>query len=350
MRKTFAITLCVACFVALAAAAFGVSTRVVRRGTTMPVNAKNADARLSGAGDETAIKSLAPNADDWDVVPSSETTLTGDDGQDWRRGDVEPIRAEPFDVEVLVRGYPLEQYPANGRVYVEARAGAEYSLRVHNPLPVRVAVALAVDGLNTIDARRTTARDASKWIIEPYSTITVTGWQMSRTRARRFYFTSEQDSYADKLGRAEDLGVISAVFFRERRADAEVAPPRPRPLDTQRGESEERAESQSDKSANAPAPAANSAGTAASAAKRRTTVDDDDYAATGIGRSVGNDVRWVNLDLERDPAADVTIRYEYRNALVRLGVLPRPVVADPDPLRRRERARGFKDPRFSPEP
>ena len=60
-------------------------------------------------------------------------------------------------------------------------------------------------------------------------------------------------------------------------------------------------------------------------------------------------MRWVNLDLERDPAAEVTIRYEYRAALVRLGVLPRHY-DQPDPLRRRERARGFEDPRFSPEP
>ncbi|MFL6228166.1 MAG: hypothetical protein ACJ741_05245, partial [Pyrinomonadaceae bacterium] len=78
--------------------------------------------------------------------------------------------------------------------------------------------------------------------------------------------------------------------------------------------------------------------------------DDDEYAATGIGRAVGNDVRWVNLDLESEPSAQVTMRYEYRPALVRLGILPRPVAVEPDPLRRRERARGFKDPKFCPVP
>jgi hypothetical protein len=272
--------------------------------------------------------------------------------QDWRRReDVEPSRDEPFEVKVLVNGSTLEKYPSGGRVYVEARAGAEYKLRVRNPLPVRVAVALAVDGLNTIDAQRTTARDASKWIIEPYGTITVTGWQMSRTRARRFYFTSEQDSYANKLGRAEDVGVISAVFFRERRAYAEAVPPSPRPLDTQsqRDASELKGESQSDRASNAPAPSSSAAGAGQPKQRAATRANDDEYAATGIGRSVGNDVRWVNLDLERDPAADVTIRYEYRPALVRLGILPRPEVAI-DPLRRRERARGFKDPRYCPEP
>ncbi|MFN2500249.1 MAG: hypothetical protein ABR557_14295, partial [Pyrinomonadaceae bacterium] len=50
---------------------------------------------------------------------------------------------------------------------------------------------------------------------------------------------------------------------------------------------------------------------------------DDEYAATGIGRSVSNDVWRVQMDLESQPAAEVTIRYEFRDALVRLGVLPR---------------------------
>ena len=74
-----------------------------------------------------------------------------------------------------------------------------------------------MDGLNTIDARHTTAWDGHKWVIEPYGTIHVRGWQMSSENARRFYFTTERDSYAAKLGQAANLGVISAVFFRERR-------------------------------------------------------------------------------------------------------------------------------------
>src|SRR5687768_3874736 len=119
-----------------------------------------------------------------------------------------------FGLEVLVGGGPLEVLYGRGRRYVEAREGEEYSLLVRNPLPVRVAVALSVDGLNTIDARRTSAWDASKWVIEPHGSITVSGWQMSTQRARRFYFTSEHDSYGAKLGQGANLVVISAVFFR----------------------------------------------------------------------------------------------------------------------------------------
>lgn len=246
-----------------------------------------------------------------------------------------------FQVDVLVNGRPLQEYHARGKVYVEALPAAEYELRVRNPLPYRVAVALSVDGLNTIDARRTSAWNASKWVIEPYGTIHVSGWQMSTQRARRFYFTSEQDSYGAKLGQTANLGVISAVFFRERRAvPVPITPaPRDRPID----EDYQRRE-RSD---------GPSAGTGELSAKsRQGTVrpaPDDDYAATGIGRSVHNDVRWVNMDLDSRAAGQVIIRYEYYSALVRLGILPRQYPR-PDVLSNRERATGFEDRRFSPEP
>jgi hypothetical protein len=68
--------------------------------------------------------------------------------------------------------------------------------------------------------------------------------------------------------------------------------------------------------------------------------DDDEYAATGIGRNVRNDVRWVNMELDSNAAGEVTIRYEYYSALLRLGVVPRQTT-----LQGREDSRGF-----SPEP
>jgi hypothetical protein len=49
------------------------------------------------------------------------------------------------------------------------------------------------------------------------------------------------------------------------------------------------------------------------------------------------------MDLESRPAGEVTIRYEYYSALLRLGVIPRQTSREP--LQRRADSRGF-----SPEP
>jgi len=191
-----------------------------------------------------------------------------------------------FELDVLVNGRHLTEYYARGRTYVEALRGAEYELRLRNNSADRVAVALSVDGLNTIDARHTSAWNASKWVIEPYQTITITGWQMSSERARRFYFTDERDSYGAKLGQTSNLGVISAVFFRERRPVPIIRPPYPITRDK-----------------------ADQMGAPQSA--RRA---EEENAATGIGRNVRNDVRFVDMDLDSRAVGEVTIRYEYRRA------------------------------------
>jgi hypothetical protein len=256
-----------------------------------------------------------------------------------------PVRYGPFEVEVLVHGRPLEALFGRGRRYVEAVEGAEYEVLIRNPLPVRVAVALSVDGLNTIDARRSSSWDASKWVIEPYQSIRLSGWQMSSRHARRFYFTTERDSYAARLGRRSDLGLITAVFYREAATRVvPVVPHReeserhaPRPETQSRGEDSPREMSKSDR-------AGRGAGVV------RPPRDDDEHAATGIGRAVDHQVTFIDMRLERRSAAEVTIRYEYRDALVRLGLLPRPTPYGDDVLHRRERARGFEDPRFCPEP
>jgi hypothetical protein len=216
-------------------------------------------------------------------------------------------------------------------------------------------VALSVDGLNSIDARHTTAWNAGKWVIEPYGTINISGWQMSSERARRFYFTSERDSYGAKLGQTSNLGIISAVFFRERRPNPIVIAPAPLPYpiykdDGRRKSSEEPGTGGTDWSVERSESAPNAQGSASTRRGQVASQPDDEYAATGIGRSVRNDVRWVNMELDSRAAGEVVIRYEYYSALVRLGILPRRYYERPDPLRRRESARGFEDRRFSPEP
>ena len=258
---------------------------------------------------------------------------------------VEPVaEVNGFSVEVLIDGRRTTEYAARGRRYIEALESAEYELRIHNPTGSRVAVALAVDGMNTIDARHSSAWEARKWVIEPYGTINVRGWQMSADNARRFYFTTERDSYGAKIGQAQNLGVISAVFFRERRP-VTIMPVTP-------GGREERPtykRGDSSRTENAPAESSPSAGANRDAAKSRPyPPPDDESAATGIGRNVQNGVTWIKMELDPRPVADVTIRYEYREALVRLGILPRGY-SRPDVLDRRERAEGF-EPRYCPQP
>ena len=223
-----------------------------------------------------------------------------------------------FAVDVLVGETPRAEYNHRGAVYIEAVRGASYSLRLTNPTPYRVAVALSVDGLNTIDAKHTDARSASKWVLEPYESTVISGWQVSDRTARSFFFTGERHSYGASLGQTENLGVIEAVYFRERRRETWRRQP---------SIYEERSGSANGGVGSAPAPPAK--------AERRDAVDD--YAATGMGERARHEVEMIDIDLEPQPVASVRIRYEFHPQLVKLGVLPERI----SPLERRERASGF---------
>ena len=267
-------------------------------------------------------------------------------------------------VELLIDGRPMREYRDRGTTYVEARDNREYSIRLTNLEDDRVAVALAVDGRNTIDGRRTSAREARKWILEPWQSITVTGWQVGESRARRFYFTTESDSYAEWLGDTRNVGVVEAVAFRERE-------PRRSWTDgwwgsdrDERDDRLSRSRQAPSKSSRADGPAASPPGAAAersgsasgsasaqgsaraeSRASRDVAKED---AATGIGRDVRNDVVRIEFEHEDSPSSSVRVRYEFREGLERLGVLPRR--DDEDRWRDREDARGFEDDRWAPEP
>lgn len=246
-----------------------------------------------------------------------------------------------FGMAVVLNGSPRPEYASGSTLYIEAVKGREYEIRITNPLSCRVAVALSVDGLNTINAKHTDARAASKWILGPYETITLSGWQINGSEARKFYFTGERHSYGALLGQTDDLGVIEAVFFKEK-----VQPP-PRPsvwFNDRKDEEQREYGSGAPSTQSLPAPEAKSApkrdSSASGSVEKAQPSLSDDYAATGIGRKLDHDVEWVSLDLERRPSAVVRLRYEFRTQLVRLGILPSPRPC-PDPLDRRENARGF---------
>ncbi len=247
------------------------------------------------------------------------------------------------NVDILVGGTPQPRYAHAGRWYVEALKGREYAIRLHNPYDVRVAVALSVDGLNTIDARETTATGARKWVLGPHETVTIRGWQTSRSEARRFEFTTEARSYGRALGKTSNLGLVSAVFFKER-VSARILNEAPSGHDSSRRQA---APPASASGSAVPAPAARPEQDLGAASSKAAERSKDEYAATGMGRQTDHQVTQVWLDLEDSPAQSVDIRYEFRPQLVSLGILP--PARTVDPLDRRERARGF-EPGFSPDP
>lgn len=268
-------------------------------------------------------------------------------------------------MEVLVDGRVAREYAGRGKTYVQAFKGKEYSIRLSNDSPERVAVALAVDGLNSIDAKRTSAAEATKWVLGPWEQVVIDGWQVGPDHARHFVFTSEESSYGAWLGETRNLGIISAAFFREYYRTPCCDDPVPYTsggswdgdYDGRLGEAERagsddrraREEAQDSSVMAESAPRSAPSGSAGAGRSSSTAADSgwyggktekkDDRAATGSGRRVQHSVEWVPFDLDPSSATTIDLRYGFHDELVELGILPRPRIDTSLP--RRETATGF---------
>jgi hypothetical protein len=158
---------------------------------------------------------------------------------------------------------------------------------------------------------------------------------------RRFTFVDEEISYAARTGQSTSrMGWIEVSVYRERHRRGRAYPletsPSVRDRDSARGQSR-------DEAARAPSePVAEAE--AQSAEKGQGGSATRSYPGTGWGSRTHDRAVLVDFDPERSPSQETTLRYEYRDALVALGVLP-PRCPPRDRLAERERGEeGFAPP------
>jgi len=252
-------------------------------------------------------------------------------------------------MSVAVNGQPASLFPTpdgSGRFYLEARQGGRYAVTLQNRTGARVGVVLAVDGLNVISGERDQGR-GRMYVLDPWQRTTVQGWRSSLQDVRQFTFVDERASYAARSRKAnEKMGWIEMAVFRERRPFVQAAPPvRDQPWwlpeeqveggvpggvvgsagnDSAESREESRPEAAPSIIGSPGAPGAptatresDEAQAPAASAKARS------FPGTGWGQRTHDPVVLVSFDPEPNPSERATLRYEYRSALVALGVLPR---------------------------
>jgi hypothetical protein len=125
-------------------------------------------------------------------------------------------------LDVLVEGRPLRTVTHEGKTYLPvSRVGAEYTLRVWNHGPRRIAAVLSVDGLSVISGQPASANQPG-YIVAPYSHVVIDGWRRSMDAVAAFRFVDRDSSYAAKTGRPENIGVLGLIAIEE-----QVWPPSP---------------------------------------------------------------------------------------------------------------------------
>jgi hypothetical protein len=123
---------------------------------------------------------------------------------------------------------PKPLFEQGGAVFIPASQGEVYQIRLYNRSPQRVAVALYIDGLNTIGMKRELPSAGKKWVLNPNQTATVRGWQVDANKAREFTFVGFTESVAARQRFTDQIGLITAPFYPEAAARPRAARTRAR--------------------------------------------------------------------------------------------------------------------------
>lgn len=254
-----------------------------------------------------------------------------------------PLTERLVQVEVYDRSdrTTLPVYAKDGRRYIVGTPGHEYAMRIRNRTGARVLVVTSVDGVNVISGE-TASPAQSGYVLDPWGSVEIVGWRKSLERTAAFFFTDHRNSYAARTGRPNDVGVIGVAVFREKARPlahehfrrGQVAPESAGAADAERAEAPP-----------ASAPLRGMEEEIAAHGSRDAMRQPRAKLGTGHGRHETSPVRLVEFERASEtPSETIAIRYDRRENLAAMGVLPSPIPLtrrDPDP---------FPGIRFAPDP
>jgi hypothetical protein len=119
-----------------------------------------------------------------------------------------------YSVDVLVNGNNCKQYNHENKIFIEAKDGSEYEIKIGNHSSHRVLAVSAVDGLNILTGEIAREED-SGYVINGYDSMKIKGFRYSDDKVGAFKFTSKNKSYAASKGEAHNVGVIGIRIFDE---------------------------------------------------------------------------------------------------------------------------------------
>ena len=207
------------------------------------------------------------------------------------------------DGRVFAR-YDLHDRSQRGalRAYLEAERGRNYGIRIRNYSGERIGLVIAVDGRNILSGKKSHLRASEPmYVLGAHDQATYEGWRTSDTRVHRFFFTDVENSYAEAWGDRSAIGVIAVAAFREvPRAQPKRRSGRPQaaPGLSAPGDSRDRK--------------------AAESAERSDALNS---AATGFGDDRYSRSVRVQFQPQRHAFVKQFLKYEWRDTLVRLGVI-----------------------------
>jgi hypothetical protein len=255
------------------------------------------------------------------------------------------------DLNIIDRnsGATLPVYYHHGEYWVAGQPGARYSIAIRNQGEDRLLAVTSVDGVNVLTGASAGVLQ-SGYVFDSYGGYEISGWRKSDNEVAAFEFAAAADSYAERTGRPQQVGVIGVALFRERRAQplAPNAPAYPQPERREQGGASESRAGKSDLAdlSSAGAPAAKAPSGAAPMPSENAPLKSRQQLGTGHGQIETSPIAHTSFErAQSQPNEIIRIRYDSRESLIAMGIIavePRPPVNPfpasgyvPDPPARR---------------
>jgi hypothetical protein len=124
---------------------------------------------------------------------------------------------ENYNVDILINDKPIRKYPFNNRLFIEARKGQKYSIRIKNNSYNRIMAVASVDGLCVLSGK-IASEYGNGYVINGYNSLVIDGFRVSDTQVAEFLFDYKNSSYAatKEDGSEQNVGVIGIRLFQEK--------------------------------------------------------------------------------------------------------------------------------------
>lgn len=122
-----------------------------------------------------------------------------------------------YDISILVNGNRCKQYFHEGKTFIEAKDGSEYTIEIKNNTWSRILAVCSVDGLDILTGKPAVESNPG-YVIGAYNVGKFDGFRVSDDKVAKFVFGSKGSSYAaDKEdGSERNVGVIGVRIFQEK--------------------------------------------------------------------------------------------------------------------------------------
>jgi hypothetical protein len=224
-------------------------------------------------------------------------------------------------VQVIDRstGERLPVHWHRGEYWVAGQPGNKYAIQIHNRQNTRLLAVSSVDGLNVLTGESADYGQIG-YVLQLDQTYRIEGWRKSDREVAAFVFTASGDSYAERVGKPRDLGVVGVALFREK---APVPPP-PAPAISDRMERRSASSSASGELRSAESETASSPNMDSRSAPAASATPSPKLGTAHGEREVSVVSRTQFERRSAQPDEVIRIRYDSHANLVAMGVIPSP--------------------------